>query len=88
MSEKSERSKRLAKNTLLLYARMILLMFVNLYASRVILNNLGVNDYGIYNVVGGVVTMFSMLSGSLTAAISRFITFDIGKGDMEKLKKT
>lgn len=81
-------SKRLAKNTLLLYVRMILLMLISLYTSRVILNSLGIDDYGIYNVVGGVVTMFTMLSGSLTAAITRFITFDLGKGDLDKLIKT
>lgn len=79
-------NKKIAKNTLLLYARMILLMLVSLYTSRVILNGLGVADYGIYNVVGGVVTMFSMLSGSLTAAISRFLTFELGTGNKEKLK--
>lgn len=66
---------------------MLFLMLVSLYTSRVILNALGVEDYGIYNVVGGVVTMFSMLSGSLSAAISRFITFELGTGDIEKLKK-
>lgn len=66
---------------------MLFLMLVSLYTSRVILNALGVEDYGIYNVVGGVVTMFSMLSGSLSAAISRFITFELGTGDTEKLKK-
>ena len=85
--ESSANNKRIAKNTLLLYIRMLFLMLVSLYTSRVILNALGVEDYGIYNVVGGVVTMFSMLSGSLSAAISRFITFELGTGDNEKLKK-
>jgi len=80
-------SKRIAKNTLLLYIRMLFLMLISLYTSRVILNALGVNDFGIYNVVGGVVTMFSILSSSLSAAISRFITFELGKNDEEKLKK-
>lgn len=80
-------NKRIAKNTLLLYFRMLLTMGVSLYTSRVILNALGVEDYGIYNVVGGVVAMFSILSGSLSAAISRFITFELGKGDIEKLKR-
>jgi O-antigen/teichoic acid export membrane protein len=80
-------SKRIAKNTLLLYVRMLFLMLISLYTSRVILNALGVEDYGIYNVVGGVVTMFSVLSGSLSAAISRFITFELGKGDIHRLKK-
>ena len=80
-------NKRIAKNTLLLYGRMLLLMLISLYTSRVILNALGVEDYGIYNVVGGVGTMFSAISGSLSAAISRFITFELGKGNQEKLNK-
>lgn len=80
-------NKRIAKNTLLLYVRMLLLMVVSLYTSRVILNALGVEDYGIYNVVGGVVTMFTMLSGSLTAAIQRFLNFELGTGNSDKLKK-
>lgn len=83
----STNNKRIAKNTLLLYVRMLFLMIVSLYTSRVILNALGVEDYGIYTVVGGIVTMFSMLSGSLSAAISRFITFELGTGNIEKLKK-
>ena len=86
MQDNSVNNKRIAKNTLLLYFRMLLLMLISLYTSRVILNALGVEDYGIYNVVGGVVTMFSMLSGSLSSAISRFITFELGKGDILKLK--
>lgn len=86
MTESSSTS-RIAKNTLLLYFRMLLTMGVSLYTSRVILNALGVEDYGIYNVVGGVVAMFGILSGSLSAAISRFITFELGKGDIDKLKR-
>ncbi len=82
----SENNKRIAKNTLLLYFRMLLIMVVNLYTSRVVLNALGAEDYGIYNVVGGVVAMFSVLSGSLSAAISRFITFELGRKDFNKLK--
>lgn len=82
----SDNNKRIAKNTMLLYCRMLLLMVVSLYTSRVTLTALGVEDYGIYNVVGGVVAMFSMLSGSLSAAISRFITFELGRGDKERLK--
>lgn len=87
MSENSANNKRIAKNTLLLYVRMLFLMVVSLYTSRVILNALGVEDYGIYNVVGGVVTMFTMLSGTLNAAISRFLTFELGTGNTERLKK-
>lgn len=66
---------------------MLLIMAVNLYTSRVVLNALGVEDFGIYNVVGGVVAMFSVLSGSLSAAITRFITYELGKGNEESLKK-
>lgn len=87
MSATSSNTIRIAKNTLVLYARMLFLMVVSLYTSRVILNALGVEDYGIYNVVGGVVTMFSMLTGSLSSAISRFITFELGKGNLDSLKK-
>lgn len=87
MSEISENNKRIAKNTLLLYARMLVLMLVGLYTSRITLNALGVDNFGIYNVVGGVVGLFSLLSGSLSAAISRFITFELGRDNIEKLKK-
>lgn len=82
-----ENSKRIAKNTLLLYVRMLLTMFVSLYTSRIVLNALGVEDFGIYNVVGGVVAMFSVLSGSLSSAISRFITFELGKGNKKRLNE-
>lgn len=87
MPDTSTNNKRIAKNTLLLYVRMLFMMAVNLYTSRVILQTLGVEDFGIYNVVGGVVAMFSVISGSLSAAISRFITYELGKGDKEKLMK-
>ncbi len=86
MSQTSDNTKRIAKNTLLLYVRMLFTMAVSLFTSRVILNTLGVEDYGINNVVGGIVTMFSVLSGSLSASISRFITFELGKGNMQRLK--
>lgn len=87
MSQTSENNKRIAKNTLLLYFRMLFMMVVSLYTSRVILNALGVEDFGIYNVVGGVVAMFTVISGSLSAAISRFITYELGKGDQSRLNK-
>lgn len=87
MTDTSANNKRIAKNTLLLYFRMLFMMAVSLYTSRVVLNALGVEDFGIYNVVGGVVAMFSMLSGSLSAAITRFITYELGKGNQENLKK-
>lgn len=87
MQGTSANNKRIAKNTLLLYFRMLFMMAVNLYTSRVVLNVLGVEDFGIYNVVGGVVAMFSMLSGSLSAAITRFITYELGTDNQENLKK-
>lgn len=87
MANTSANNKRIAKNTLLLYFRMLFMMAVSLYTSRVVLNALGIEDFGIYNVVGGVVAMFSMLSGSLSAAITRFITYELGTGNQENLKK-
>lgn len=87
LNQTSDNNKRIAKNTLLLYFRMLFMMVVSLYTSRVILNALGVEDFGIYNVVGGVVAMFTVISGSLSAAISRFITYELGKGDQSKLNK-
>lgn len=85
MSNNSINNKRIAKNTALLYVRTILIMLVTLYTSRVVLNTLGVNDYGVYQAVGGVVAMFSVISGALSNSISRFITYGIGRGDRENL---
>ena len=87
MSQTSD-NKRIAKNTLLLYVRMLFMMAVSLYTSRVVLNALGVNDYGIYNVVGGVITMLGFLTGSMGAASSRYITYDLGRGDRSVMRKT
>ncbi len=83
----AENTKRIAKNTLMLYVRMLFSMLVSLYTSRVVLNTLGVEDYGIYNVVGGFVAMFSIISNSLSASVSRFLTFELGRGDMQRLKE-
>lgn len=71
----STANKRIAKNTLFLYIRMLLVMAVNLYTVRAVLNILGVEDYGINNVVGGVVTMFSFLTGVMVSASQRFFCF-------------
>lgn len=87
MSNNTSNSQRIAKNTILLYVRMLFLMLISLYTSRVILNALGVEDYGIYNVVGGMVTLLTVLTGSLSASISRFLTFELGTGNIENLKK-
>lgn len=88
MTTEAENNKRIAKNTLLLYVRMLFMMLVGLYTSRVFLKTLGVQDYGIYNVVGGVIAMLGFLQASLGGASSRFITFELGKGDKETLKRT
>ena len=87
MSDTSANNKRIARNTLLLYVRMLFMMAVSLYTSRVVLNALGVEDFGIYNVVGGVVAMFGFINGSMSSATQRYITFALGKGDMENLRK-
>lgn len=87
MSDTTANNKRIAKNTLLLYIRTLFIMLITLYTSRVILNTLGVSDYGIYNVVGGVVAMFGFINGSMSSATQRYITFALGKGDMKNLQK-
>lgn len=81
-------NKRIAKNTMFLYLRMMVVMVVALYTSRVILNTLGATDYGIYNVVGGIVTIVAFLNSALGASTSRFLTFALGERDKEKQKNT
>lgn len=80
-------NRRIAKNTLLLYVRMFIVLIVNLFTQRVVLDSLGVVDYGIYNVVGGFVAMFSIVSSTLSVSISRYITFELGQGNLEKMKR-
>lgn len=81
-------NKKIAKNTLFLYFRMFVIMGVTLYTSRVVLDKLGVVDYGLYGVVGGVVAMLSFLNATLTAGTSRFITYELGRGDRQRLWET
>ncbi len=80
-------NRTIAKNTAFLYFRMMIVMAVYIYTSRVILKSLGASDYGIYNVVGGVVAMMSFLNGALSASTSRFLTYELGTGNTEKLKR-
>lgn len=87
MTDTAQNNKRIAKNTLLLYFRMLFMMAISLYTSRVVLNTLGVEDYGIYNVVGGVVAMFGFINSSMSSATQRYITFALGKGDFKNLQK-
>lgn len=80
-SQTTDNNKRIAKNTLLLYFRMLLMMFVTLFTSREVLDKLGVSDYGIYNVVGGVVAMLGFLNSSMSNAVQRYLSFEIGKNN-------
>ena len=87
-NQTTENNKRIAKNTIMLHLRMFLTMVVGLYTSRVVLQTLGVEDYGIYGVVGGIVAMMGFLNASMSGATSRFLTFELGRGDKERLSKT
>lgn len=82
----SENNKRIAKNTAMLYFRLLLTMAVSLYTMRVVLNILGVEDFGIYNVVGGFVTMFGFLNSAMASATQRFLAFEIGRKDKIQLR--
>jgi len=79
-------NKRIAKNTMALYVRMFLVMAITLYTSRIVLKTLGIEDYGIYNVVGGVVVLFSFLNSALANATQRFLNFEMGTGNEDKLR--
>ena len=83
----SQNNKRIAKNSLMLYIRMFFIMIVTLYTSRVVLKALGVEDFGIYNVIAGVVAMFGIVSGAMSSATARFLTYELGRGDYNQLKK-
>lgn len=86
MPDNSVNSKRIAKNTMMLYIRQILILLVGLYTVRVVLKTLGIEDYGVYNVVAGAVSMFSFLTGAMATGSQRFFSFYIGKGDTTGLK--
>lgn len=85
MNENTEANKRIAKNTMLLYIRMGVMMVISFFTARITLEALGVVDYGINNVVGGLVSMFSLISSSLSSSVSRFMTYGLGKGDKKEL---
>lgn len=87
MSDFSGNNKRIAKNTFFLYCRQFITMGVSLYTVRVILDVLGAEDYGIYNVIGGIVSLFSFLSGTMASATQRFLSFEMGKQDNGSLAK-
>lgn len=87
MPDSSANNKRIAKNTLLLYFRMLLIMLVTLFTSRVVLDKLGVTDYGIYNVVGGIVMMLGFLNSSMSNAVQRFLSFELGRNNKERVNR-
>lgn len=82
------KSKQIAKNTIVLYIRMILTMIITLFTSRIVLKELGFGDYGLYNVVGGVVALFAFLRSSMSSSTQRFLSYEMGKGNIENLRKT
>lgn len=82
MITSASRNKRMAKNAIMLYLRMILIMLVTLYSSRVILDVLGVSDYGIYNIVAGIVVLFTFINNAMSTATQRFLNFELGRNDI------
>lgn len=86
VEETTSSNKRIAKNTLFMYFRMLIIMAVGLYASRVVLATLGASDYGLYNVVGGIVVVLASINGTLATGTQRFLSFALGENDEYKLK--
>lgn len=85
--DSSQNNKRIAKNTLLLYVRMLFTMAVSLYTSRIVLDVLGIEDYGIYNVVGGIVALFSFLNSAMASSTQRYVTFELGRNNNQRLSE-
>lgn len=83
----SENNKRIAKNTMFLYFRMLLIMLVSIYTSRIVLKILGVEDFGIYNIIAGVIVLFSFLNNALTRSTQRFLNYELGKNDINEVKR-
>ena len=86
MADTSTNNKRIAKNTLMLYVRMLFSMIVSLFTSRVVLQTLGVEDYGIFNVVGGVITMFTFINAAMVSSTQRYLNFELAKGNSQRLR--
>lgn len=82
-SQASSNNKRIAKNTLFLYFRMLFMMLISLYTNRIVLDKLGATDFGIYNVVGGIVVMLGFLSGCMSNSVQRYLSYEIGRGDKD-----
>lgn len=88
LEDSSENNKRIAKNTVVLYIRMIVTLIISLFTTRVVLETLGVDDYGIYQTIGGLVALLGYLNGALSVGSSRFLTYELGTGDCNKLQRT
>ena len=86
MTDIASNNKRIAKNTLMLYVRMLFTMIVSLFTSRVVLQTLGVEDYGIFNVVGGVITMFTFINAAMVSSTQRYLNFELAKGNSQRLR--
>ena len=84
---KEQSSNRIVRNTLMLYLRMMVMTVISLYTSRVVLKVLGVEDFGIYNVVGGIVLMFSFMNSSMALSVNRFLSFELGRGDEKQFQR-
>lgn len=82
-----DNNKNIAKNTLFLYFRMLLIMLVSLYTSRVILKTLGVEDFGLYNIIGGIIILFSFFNSAVTSATQRFLSFELGRKKLDSFQK-
>ena len=83
----SSNNRRIAQNTLMLYVRMFIMMGISLYTSRIVLQILGVEDFGIYNIVGGIVILFSFINGAMVTSTQRFLNFELGRGDISETQK-
>ena len=83
----SENNKRIAKNTLMLYVRMMLIMLVSLYTSRVILKTLGIENFGIYNIVGGIVVLFSFINNAMVSSTQRYLNYELGRQNIDEAQK-
>lgn len=88
MSDNQQVNKRIAKNSVFLYVRMLVIVAIGLYASRVVLHVLGASDFGLYNVVGGIITLFTVFSAALNDSTQRFLSYAIGDNDADKLKRS
>ena len=86
-TQTSDNNKRIAKNTMFMYIRMAVIMLVQLYTSRIVLQALGIDNYGIYNVVGTFIVAFTFLSGPLSSATQRFLSFELGRKDYKQANK-